>query len=142
MDDPQNNSNYDLEQENQHHRNFIFPAVNSDNDTEGKESGKAGDSSDEPAEKVKVKARDVNPSEKKKVLKQKKKYRKKNRVHPQVHNLRKLKGKEEKRSGQKRRKLPSSSNVSSSYSTTDSYQESEASAKNTRCLYLVFKNAK
>ena len=91
---------------------------------------------------MKVKARDVNPSEKKKVLKQKKKYRKKNRVHPQVHNLRKLKGKEEKRSGQKRRKLPSSSNVSSSYSTTDSYQESEASAKNTRFLYLVFKNAK
>lgn len=72
MDDPQNNSNYDLEHENQHQRNFIFPVVNSDNDAEGKESGKAGDSSDDPAEKVKVKARDVKPSKKKKVLKQKK----------------------------------------------------------------------
>lgn len=72
MDDPQNNSNYDLAHENQHQRNFIFPVVNSDNDTEGKESGKAGDSSDDPAEKVKVKARDVKPSQKKKVLKQKK----------------------------------------------------------------------
>ena len=48
----ENNSNNDYKQENQHQSNFILSAVNSGNLTGLKESGKAGDSPEEPAEKV------------------------------------------------------------------------------------------
>ena len=48
----ENNSNNDYKQENQHQSNFILLAVNSGNLTGLKESGKAGDSPEEPAEKV------------------------------------------------------------------------------------------
>ena len=57
---PQNNSNNDLEQENQHQ--------NSDNETMRKEFG-------DPAEKVVGKEKDAKPSPKQKILKQKKKSR-------------------------------------------------------------------
>ena len=72
----QNNSNNDFEQENQHQPNFILPVVNSDNETVRKKSGKAGDSSGEPPEKVVGKAKYRKPSPKRKALKQKKKSKK------------------------------------------------------------------
>ena len=50
--------------------------VNSDNETGRKESGKAGDSPEEPPKKVVGEAKYTKPSPKRKALKQKKKSRK------------------------------------------------------------------
>ena len=72
----QNNSNNDSKQENQHQPNFISTVVNSGNETGQKESGKAGDPPEKPAEKVEGKAKYAKPSPKRKVLKLKKKSRK------------------------------------------------------------------
>ena len=57
-----------------------------------KEKGKAGESPEEPAEKVLGKAKITKPSPKRKVLKKRKSQGKKDRVHPHSHILRKLKG--------------------------------------------------
>ena len=67
----QNNSNNDSKQENHCQPNYIAPAVNSDNETGRIERGKAGDSPEEPAEKIVGKAKVAKPPPMKKVLKQK-----------------------------------------------------------------------
>ena len=58
----QNNSNNDSEQESQHQPNFIPPVEKSDNEIGRRESGKAGNSPEEAAEKVTGKAKDAKPS--------------------------------------------------------------------------------
>ena len=63
----QNDSSNDSEQQNRRKQSFIPPVVNSD--TGRKESGKAGDSPEEPAEKLVSKAKVPKPSLKRKVLK-------------------------------------------------------------------------
>ena len=72
----QNNSNNDSEQENHRQPNFIPPVVNSDNEKGWKESGKAGDSPEEPVEKIVGKTKVAKPSPRRKVLKKKRKPRK------------------------------------------------------------------
>ena len=67
--------------------------MNLGDETEWKDSGKDGDSHEEPAEKILSKVKDAKPSAKKKLLK-KKKSGKEDRVHFQAQNLRKMKGKE------------------------------------------------
>ena len=72
----ENNSNNDSEHEHHCQPNLIPPVVISDNEKGQKESGKAGDSPEEPAEKIVVKAKLLKASPKRKVLKQKRKSRK------------------------------------------------------------------
>ena len=89
----QNNSNNDSEQECQHQPNFIPPVEKSDNETGRRESGKAGDSPEEAAEKVAGKAKDVKPSLTRKNSNKRKREGKEERVHLQSQDLRKLKRK-------------------------------------------------
>ena len=58
----QNNLNNDSKQENHRQPSFIPSVVNSDNEAGRKERGKAGDSPEEPAEKVAGKAKVAKPS--------------------------------------------------------------------------------
>ena len=74
--------------------------MNSDNETGPKESVKAEDSHEIPAEKILRKAKDAKPSPKKKILKQKKSQEKEDSIHSQAQNLRKLKGKEGRKNTQ------------------------------------------
>ena len=128
----QNNSNNDSKQENQHQPNYITPAVNSSNETGRKESGKAGDSPEEPPEKVVGTAKYVKPSPKRKVLRQRKNSMKKRLSISSSSEFEKIKRKrsKKKRLGRKKkRKSPSSSsNLSSSNSTTNSESEAESDA--------------
>ena len=135
----QNDSSNDSEQQNRRKQSFIPLVVNSDNETGRKESGKAGDSPEEPAEKLVSKAKVPKPSLKRKVLKQNSKSRKRRQGTSSSSDSEEIerKRRREKRLSRKRnRKSPSSSSdVSSSDSTTDS--ESEASATDIRFKVIL-----
>ena len=127
----QNNSNNDSKQEIQHQPNYITSAVNSSNETGRKESGKAGDSPEEPPEKVVGTAKYVKPSPKRKVLRQRKNSMKRRLSISSSSEFEKIKRKrsKKKRLGRKKKKSPSSSsNLSSSDSTTNSESEAESDA--------------
>ena len=65
-----------------------------------KETGKAVDSPEQSFEKVASKAKYAKTSPKRKLLRQKKKSKKEDRVHPPAQGLRKLKGKEGRKNAQ------------------------------------------
>ena len=82
-----NNSSNNSERKNHRQPNFIPLVVNSDDETGRKKRGEAGDSPEEPAEKVVGKAKVEKPSPKRKVSKQKRKSRKRTHiVHPRSKN--------------------------------------------------------
>ena len=129
----QNDSNNDSEQENHRQPNFIPSVVNSDNEKGWKEIGKAGDSPEEPAQKIVGKAKVAKASPERKVLYQKRKPRKRRESTSSSSDSEEIerKRRRKKSSGRKRkRKSPSSSsNASSSDSTTDSDLDASATDK-------------
>ena len=86
--------------------NFVPPVVNSDNETGRKERGKAGDSPEEPAEKIAGKAKVAKPSPKRKVLKKKRKSRKRRQSTSSISDSEEIKRKRKRKehSGQKKGK--------------------------------------
>ena len=129
----QNNSNNDSEQENHRQPQFIPPVVNSDNGKVRTEGGKAGDSPEEPAEKIVGKINVAKPSPRRKLLKQKRKSRKRRQSTSSSSDSEEIERKRriKKSSGRKReRKSPSSSSiVSSSDFTKDSDPDALATDK-------------
>ena len=138
----ENNSNNDSVQENQHQSNFISPVMNSGNETGWKESGKAGDSPEEPAEKVVGKAKYAKPSPKRKVLKQKKKSRKRRLSISSSSKIEEIERKRRRKKRSVRKKKGKSPSSSSNVSRSDSITDSESVAESQTATNKIQGNTK